>query len=524
MDSRSLKKNARIRGSGARNVQPSELNINNNKPRIPNTNNRINKKDARIRGSGARNTKTGQSLTISSSSAEKKRLVSQLSSVLIHKEDLELTRSTRRKSSILPYTIIDELPPARRPKKRVSFKEQAPPEPEPEMPDINDVETPGLAFSSPQENSLITAPKKSVGRPKKQKSHRGRKPKAQQAEEESTSDTSFLKAEEIDAKIAKVRQRIQESSLIGNGGSRRRLTNSSFLDSPRSGNSEAGLIGGPARKAKRTKKRKKDGESSLISEPPVKRTQPAVIPTPSPEPESVDSEEYEEVRRDEDDRDDPDYGSSAMPGRRHLPPSTRDRRIALPLLSQTKSRISIDYPTLVNASNSRGRVQRARLLDVLRSLISTFEPPPSVPTKNLPIHETFKDNLLAGVDKLRDAATTVEDIAKNINSVQRAKKELRQMILDLRKDHTDIGNQLNQLRVDMKDKKEEAESLSLLTDQLKLAKESVHGGESATISQGLDNKVQLQLFSLGKVLNPTTGLYPKLQRINNKLEHLDNDL
>ncbi|RCK64671.1 hypothetical protein Cantr_00402 [Candida viswanathii] len=523
MDSRSLKKSARIRGSGARNVQPSELNINNNKPRIPNTNNRINKKDARIRGSGTRNTKTGQSLSISSSSVENKRLVSQLSSALIHKEDLELTRSTRRKSSILPYTIIDELPPARRPKKRVSFKEQAPPEPEPEIPDINDVETPGLPFSSPQENSLISAPKKSVGRPKKQKSHRGRKPKAQQAEEESASDTSFLKAEEIDAKIAKVRQRIKESSLIGHGGRRKRLNNSSFLDSPRSENSEAGLIGGSVRKAKRTKK-KKDGESSLISEPPAKGTQRAVIPTPSPEPESVDSEEDEEVRRDEDDRDDPDYGSSAMPGRRHLPPSTRDRRIALPLLSQTKSRISIDYPTLVNASNSRGRVQRARLLDVLRSLISTFEPPPSVPTKNLPIHETFKDNLLAGVDKLRDAATTVEDIAKNINSVQRAKKELRQMILDLRKDHTDIGNQLNQLRVDMKEKKEEAESLSLLTDQLKLAKESVHGGESATSSQGLNNQVQLQLFSLGKVLNPTTGLYPKLQRINNKLDHLDNDI
>ena len=62
------------------------------------------------------------------------------------------------------------------------------------------------------------------------------------------------------------------------------------------------------------------------------------------------------------------------------------------------------------------------MLDVLRSLISTFEPPPSLTNNNLEIHERFKNNLLSNIDKLRDETTTIEDIAKNIHSVQKAKK------------------------------------------------------------------------------------------------------
>ena len=61
-------------------------------------------------------------------------------------------------------------------------------------------------------------------------------------------------------------------------------------------------------------------------------------------------------------------------------------------------------------------------------------------------------NLLSSIDNVRDAATSVEDVAKNIASVQKAKKQLRQMILDLRKDHTDIGNQLNELRLQVTNK------------------------------------------------------------------------
>lgn len=91
------------------------------------------------------------------------------------------------------------------------------------------------------------------------------------------------------------------------------------------------------------------------------------------------------------------------------------------------------------------------MLDVLRSLISTFEPPPSLTNNNLEIHERFKNNLLSNIDKLRDETTTIEDIAK-IFILYKKLKKLRKMIFDLKNDHVDIGNQLNQLRVNIKNK------------------------------------------------------------------------
>ena len=90
------------------------------------------------------------------------------------------------------------------------------------------------------------------------------------------------------------------------------------------------------------------------------------------------------------------------------------------------------------------------MLDVLRYLVSSFDP--EVPDNRLHLHQRFQKHLLSSIDNVRDAATSVEDVAKNIASVQKAKKQLRQMILDLRKDHTDIGNQLNELRLQVTNK------------------------------------------------------------------------
>ena len=49
----------------------------------------------------------------------------------------------------------------------------------------------------------------------------------------------------------------------------------------------------------------------------------------------------------------------------------------------------IDYPSLVNAANTRGRVQRARMLDVLRYLVSSFDP--EVPDNRLHLHQRFQN-------------------------------------------------------------------------------------------------------------------------------------
>ena len=86
---------------------------------------------------------------------------------------------------------------------------------------------------------------------------------------------------------------------------------------------------------------------------------------------------------------------------------------------KTRKTLTIDYPSLVNAANTRGRVQRARMLDVLRYLVSSFDP--EVPDNRLHLHQRFQKHLLSSIDNVRDAATSVEDVAKNIASVQKRK-------------------------------------------------------------------------------------------------------
>ncbi|EMG49091.1 hypothetical protein G210_0220 [Candida maltosa Xu316] len=201
--------------------------------------------------------------------------------------------------------------------------------------------------------------------------------------------------------------------------------------------------------------------------------------------------------------------------------------IVLPLLANgpdgNPNGIQIDYPTLVNGEARSYAVQRPRLLDVVRFLVNKFEP--AVPSSKIALHEEFKDNVLMNIDKIRDMSSSVEDIARNIRNVQIAKERVRQMMLDLRKEHTEVDNNMNLLRLRLKTKKEKADSLKSLLNQLRETKNFIRNPEMTTSSDGdLNNKVHLQLLTLQKVLNPTTGIHAKLQNINQKLEKLDNSL
>ena len=80
-----------------------------------------------------------------------------------------------------------------------------------------------------------------------------------------------------------------------------------------------------------------------------------------------------------------------------LPIISSRRKRALPLFDnnanhgngKTRKTLTIDYPSLVNAANTRGRVQRARMLDVLRYLVSSFDP--EVPDNRLHLHQRFQN-------------------------------------------------------------------------------------------------------------------------------------
>ena len=157
------------------------MNINQNQQLLPHNQQLIGKlKDSRIRGSGSRNVKANH-LNIDPS--ENKRLVSQLSSALTKDGDLELSRSSRRKSSILPYKIIERPKISRKSTtKRVSFKEKSQPRPQQEeaeievdsisnLQDFNDEENLEYSQSNITEDSLIPSFQPQIGKLKR-KNHR----------------------------------------------------------------------------------------------------------------------------------------------------------------------------------------------------------------------------------------------------------------------------------------------------------------------------------------------------------------
>lgn len=533
------------------------------------------KKDSRIRGSGSRNVKANH-LNIDPS--ENKRLVSQLSSALTKDGDLELSRSSRRKSSILPYKIIERPKISRKSTtKRVSFKENSQPRPQQEeaeievdsisnLQDFNDEENLEYSQSNITEDSLIPSFQPQIGKLKRKKPSSGKKSKIALDNNSNLPSESILKnTNKLNSNISKAKSKID--TLQSRPIKRHTVSKTALADSPRSSIMETSLFGDTEsaisiahdntkntlkalkKVPSRSKKSSNSVESSLISESITKQKE-SVQPSPTiPKESSVETILSEESEDDTDDNEsdneikhddnayDPDYGRPIISRRKGkgkgkgLPIISSRRKRALPLFDnnanhgngKTRKTLTIDYPSLVNAANTRGRVQRARMLDVLRYLVSSFDP--EVPDNRLHLHQRFQKHLLSSIDNVRDAATSVEDVAKNIASVQKAKKQLRQMILDLRKDHTDIGNQLNELRLQVTNKKLETERLDVIYNQLQEVKAYTENPNNNITTKGnLSSTVHMELASLQKIANQTSGLRPTLERINNKLETLDNSI
>ena len=102
---------------------------------------------------------------------------------------------------------------------------------------------------------------------------------------------------------------------------------------------------------------------------------------------------------------------------------------------------------------------------------------------------------------------------------------MQQILLDLRKDHADTGNQSNELRLQVTIRTLEAERLDVIYNQLREVKAYTENPNNNITTKGnLSSTVHMELASLQKIANQTSGLRPTLQRINNKLETLDNSI
>ncbi|KAM9916493.1 hypothetical protein OXX59_009934, partial [Metschnikowia pulcherrima] len=94
--------------------------------------------------------------------------------------------------------------------------------------------------------------------------------------------------------------------------------------------------------------------------------------------------------------------------------------------------------------SSRGRRVQLNTLDVLQQLVEEHTPRPAqndTVSENVVLTE-FKAHLKYNLSRLADQHACIGDISQDINRVQRRKNELRRTILELRRQHAEVGAEL----------------------------------------------------------------------------------
>ncbi|CAH6719111.1 hypothetical protein CLIB1444_02S01200 [[Candida] jaroonii] len=196
-------------------------------------------------------------------------------------------------------------------------------------------------------------------------------------------------------------------------------------------------------------------------------------------------------------------------------PLTKHRQL------QTQKPLYIDMERLKSGSNKR---QKLNTLDVLKFLVKDFEPIPSTNDSIKPklIQKDMKTHILDHLGHLSDVHGSIDDLNFEISKIQKEKELTRTKILELRKDHNDLGNKLNSLREDYQQSKENHEKFIQLTDNIDELRSIVKGDKP--INNDIIKSVDSKLNHLSKIFNPIDGVNAKIHELNRTLTRINNDI
>lgn len=199
------------------------------------------------------------------------------------------------------------------------------------------------------------------------------------------------------------------------------------------------------------------------------------------------------------------------------------------IIPLTKSKaVHVQKPLMVdidrlNTVNNRDKRYRLNTLDVLKHLVKQFEP---IPSQNSRIHpqllqQDFKTHLLDHLNHLSDVHGNIDDVSDEIAKVQKEKDEIRASIFELKKNHNNLGNQLNTLREKYQQKKQEHDEFMKLTDNIINIKKDIElpGAFTHDIIKSIDNSFN----NLSKIYNEY-GLNSRLKDINEALTKINQDI
>ncbi|ODV79372.1 uncharacterized protein CANTADRAFT_22115 [Suhomyces tanzawaensis NRRL Y-17324] len=466
------------------------------------------RKEARIRGSGLRNVQVNEFQIISK---RRKSSLKNLQSALINNDDLENLPRLRGRASlsrgiplaeslanIKPATLRKVLDSADSNEGYITPASQINHAITNDEIDYPDNDSSNLAVPGSTE-----PPKRKPGRPKKQKSNRGRPRK-------------------INESSPRVKIRPDEGNSV-------QFTKSLVLKRLRTSKLKMKLESPPGP----SKQVSTDPQSPLNSvhspdSTPQEPNSPAEIPLPtaseSPAPESPASK-VSRIRSNVQKRqralakDVPVRQSPRLRSRVQAPltPSNPPVPLSKKKRGEAQKPLVVDIERLTTYKD-RDKRTKVHTLDVLKHLVQEFTPSNKPATgKELILQDTFKLHVNHHLDRLMDAHASINEISQKIASCQRLKNEVRNSIYELKKKHNEVGNDLNKVRQEYNNKKRKFEENKTINAQLEVLKTFDTSSEPR-----LSESVHNDLRELRRVVNPVSGIYDKLMVVNEKLQCVDN--
>ncbi|RLV94970.1 hypothetical protein JA1_001365 [Spathaspora sp. JA1] len=482
------------------------------------------RREARVRGSGKRN--VSDSLTLKINSPKGERMLSQLKSAFVKEQDLDLPRSRRR--STLSNNSFLNVSDARIEVDRSRVEEDI--QEEPVEYDYNNDDVEEEREEEEEEEEEVVVPTRRF------------KPAT------GTTSTSFFKSlptggllskltrsqEKVTKNITpkkKANARQQDSTIVNQNNKRKRAAEVQVEAPPKPKRRVPSIRQTTPqiriRKVHQTPPQESsDSETSgSLSPEPISRvskvskvsrqlrsrSRQVSPPISSPEPSS------ESDARDRD-YSDTEASSPPAPSREPIPLSQTKR-------SKTQKPLTVNFQRLEDSKRRLANNKRFRVhtVDVLRHLFKVHDPEPqnSEVLDEEALHNAFKRVAMLNLDKMRDLYAVIDDLSSQLSDVQRQKNQYRQMILDLKKDHTNVGNEMNKLRVGIRKTREEFDGVNLMHSQIAALKQA---GNEPSDEISCDSEVKLTLNQLSKLVNPEMGILPKLECVNDKLTKINEKL
>lgn len=192
--------------------------------------------------------------------------------------------------------------------------------------------------------------------------------------------------------------------------------------------------------------------------------------------------------------------------------------------------VYVDTERLV-IGNHGERQPRVNTIDFLKFLVNSFTPR-ILGTKWIneeALHHDFRNYLIYHLNYLSDLHSNIHDVSTKIKDIQKRKNEMRNKIFELKAQHNILGANIvknrdyyNEERHSFQARMQTFEEMCNISERLNQSDKNSLTNEQEALLRS--TSAENELISLGKIINPATGLYSKLIAVNERLSNINQHL